>query len=451
MLGTSKPQQQNQDRLPTFRIWGRLLWKEWREDWLPLSIGVGLPLLSRPLWDRFEQDLFASTYGLVICLALLWAVYRTQNNITGANARTALPMPGFPRWLFAIPVPIVVPAVIGLVLGFLIGTWQTYWVDAGIAMMPACALYLMAGYALCTVAASAYSAFPAILVGGGWVLLTNPFEPNELPQKSVLFVLVIAGALLAQAAWEMLAARRWFLHGRLGIAAALVWLALFPLGVAKSFHRADGRTRSFQPAIVYADHYPVVVQFMRATDKIMQWEYQSNGVLGSGGIYHRQHNFEGLSQPLGFLGATRVLVAQQQPDEDNLRLLEWDVAAYTVREIITFRPGRYALHRWGAEMSPDGHYLLFFSSTSPSSLIRKIPIGYDLWAVDLAKARIRLAAVGMKTHAHGFEASRLILSPTTIRWGTDRVIVTETETGREVAVDLATLRGRTRVIREAGR
>jgi len=422
---------------------GRLLWKEWREDWLPLAIGVGLPLLSRPLWDRFDGSPFLVLNFLVICLTMLWAVYRTQNSVTGANARTALPMPGVPRWLFAIAVPLIVPASIGLIFGGLIRTWPAFGEMAGLGMMPAFTLYLMAGYAICTVATSAFTAFPAVLIGAGWMILTNPFEINHLEEKSLLCVLVVAGALLAQAVWEILAAQRIFFAGRLAIALALILLALFPLGMAQSFHREEvGGEWRFTP-------YP----YISGTYQASVDQFHSKGP--SGLLYHPKpsvrmndliHGFDSFAQPLGFRDATHVLVGQQKPGEEKLHLLEWDVAADTVREIIAFRTGRYALYRWHSELSPDGRYLFFYTDSSPASVIRKIPIGFDLWVVDLNTPRAGVAATGMMANqAYIGPSGTTIMQP----FQAGRCYVKDKD--RIVEINLATLQSRAMKAREAKR
>jgi len=425
-------------------LWGRLLWKEWREDWLPLAIGVGLPLLSRPLWDQYGGSPFLSAYFLVICLTLLWAIYRTQTAITGAGARTILPVPGFPHWLFTIPVPIMAPAITGVVLGVLVGTWPAFQEMTASGMMPAFALYLMAGYALCAVAASAFTAFPAVLIGGGWMILTNPFRPEDLPQQSVLFALVIVGALLAQGAWEACSARRWFLPGRIGIAVALAWLALFPLGMAQMFHRGDaGGQWRFSPSPLRSSLHQASVTFSMAgkTSPPSSLEYLHNMSSGSHNVsFVQEHQFGQFFQPLGFRDATHVLVGQQQPGESVLHIIEWDVTADTVHEVITFTPGRYALYHWHSEVSPDGRYLLFLTNSSPSSLMRKIPLGYDLWVVDLVEPRAGIAAVGMMTRSFHDGPYDPGIDPSIAQWETGRCYLLEEDP--IVEIDLTTLRSR---------
>ncbi|MHB0937742.1 MAG: hypothetical protein ACYC6A_15240 [Armatimonadota bacterium] len=446
-LRTRELQGREQDRFPSFRLWGRLLWKEWREGWPILAIGVILPLLTLPLskregWERSGFDY--SVMGLVGILLVLWAADRTRRiGMDRGAVRQALPVSPSTRWVFTYLVPLPVPMLAGMSLGVMIHAWHD-WMPNALWMLTGI-LFLTSAFLVTTLLTAALSFIPAAILGVLW--LFSGLDTEQPDSIFPMYVKVGIACLLAALAWDAFAAKQRYWAGR----TVMVVLLLIALINPEELRGIGWPSRTNavskpQPHIPWTISYRKlpewthVVTVMRDTSKNAHTPHATVDSVELRYFDRRTRetrltrSFTQVAQPLAFISEHEVLIGRQSAGEPDIQLSAWDLQTDSVSE-----KGRLAAEKnllsssVGADLSPDGRYLAIYKLRK-SDKIDSDPTNdpVDLWIADLSRGRA--VPVMMNVFPNDYSMQ----SPAS--WAPDGLYLSAL--GGSIRVDLKTLRGR---------
>lgn len=328
--------------LPTRRGWGialhiwqRLLWKEWRESWPVLAVGVLLPLLllpglRNPRWGSNLDAIAFSSVALISILITLWAVNRVSGRMPGKpGTRGVLPLTGLTRWVDLYLPAALVPAIIAVPLGMLVVVASNRDGAPG-EFVAAMVLFLLVNYALSTVLARVLSPIPGILAGVTWLFMA--FDEVTMDQEMRHYVIVIAAMLLASLPWEALAAKHRYGLGRFaaifvmaGVIGGLLVYPQFRHDTAVNIEQLPlhGPSR-YLPSSYIESSSGGLVALSGARGEFL--------LRDSSGREIGRVVLDDDVQPLEFIGQTGALFLQQQPGK-TARLLAWDARDNQVREV----------------------------------------------------------------------------------------------------------------------
>jgi len=431
---TGQRQLKEQDRFPTFRAWGRLLWKEWREGWPILAVGVVLPLLTLPMSGRegwTNSGLDYSVMGLVGILLVLWAADRARRiGMDRGPARQALPVPAPARWIFLHLAPLAIPALVGAALGIMIGAWHAESIPLR-AAITAAVLYMLSTFLLATMLSPVLSMIPALIIGVVWLFFG--MDLVRWGNVTPLFLKVIVLALVASLLWEAFSRARWVWTGRVVVILLLLTAFVTPGSLRNLTHRPDAEQdqSSFEFPIT---HTPVVsddglqeIEFGQANDEIF-----SNSVMFYTDDRDRtrfNREFPYFTRPLDYISGNQILLGRQAPGERVVHLSVWDAHTDQVREKGRFSAVKDLLARTvRANFSPDGRYLLLIVQSQHPYSQGPMFLG-DLWIADLAHGR----AVPVMANVLLPDVENPPMS-----WTSERLYLSE----YNILVELRTLRGR---------
>lgn len=425
---------QSQEGNLTPRIWGRLLWKEWREDWPILLAGILLPLLTLPMnhrqgWEHFDTSIVV---GLVSILVALWAADRARRaGIVQSGARIYLPAHAATRWVFAYLAPLMVSVLVGNALGVMMHAWLgSGQIAVGLALGTGM-LFMTAVFLLCSVLTPVLSFIPALIAG---VLLAFTYDATQPQRQIALYVIIAVAALVASLLWEACAARQRYWAGRVAVILLLLFVIVNPLIMPDVFQ--------FKPPVQHSEVRPICssdnalcVRAFYAGSKIAYWE-QSNAQYDTGleFIDNRRsisliETFAPAVQPLDF-EQDHVILAQQTRDEDAVHLLRWYPQTRTRQEIMRFRAERGFVDTiLRASLSPDGHYLAILQ-TRFDTLDNNMPLT-NVWVIDLKVRRARAVMIKLPFQPSYWDAS--------VSWSGSRLYLSGS--GNGAVIDLATMRG----------
>jgi len=426
-------QPQAQDRFPTFRIWGRLLWKEWREDWPILLIGVALPLLTLPMSKREGWGAFdISVLGLVAILVTLWAADRAQRAGLGrTDTRIYLPATMVTRWLFIYLVPMAVPALIGLSVGWMIAGWHPGR-DSVLNVLAAGMLYILSAFLLSTTLTAIFTALPAIIAGVVWAFAT--FDIGLPAAQLPLFIGMIAICLVATVLWETVARKRNPLAGRIVLALLLLFVVFHPwelgpeLGLEKSSYSGPhvpssviDRQRYLRVSVHNIDRKTTRVPAHLTYQEVELAVYLRKGEEQAQLV----QTFPQIAEPLGFIDGTHVLVGHQPAGSPIVHLFNWDIRSNIVTETGRFTAVRDFLTRAsGVCLTPDGRYL--------AVTVRNARQSNNLWIVDLPHGQVTMAMANVMMELNSLNECA---------WIDDRLYIGN-YSRPNVIIDLQTMRGR---------
>lgn len=452
-LRTREPQGQ-QNRFPTFRalaewprnnarVWARLLWKEWREAWPILLIGLVLPLLTLPLSKREGWgSLDYSVMGLVGILLVLWAADRARRiGMDRGQVRQALPVSLPTRWVFMYLVPLPVPVLTGIAIGIMMHTWHADWVPLPLGMLTGI-LYLPAVFFVVTLLTPTLSFIPAVILGVLWLFfgLDTERPDNLFP----MFIKVIVACLLASLVWDAFAAKQRYWVGRTVMVVLLLVALIDPQALREiSWPSRTDVEAGPQAHVPWAVVYPMGADWGRVVNTVADTSrkvYRPHATLTSVELqyYDRRErkalcvrSFKQAAQPLAFISEHQVLIGQQYPGESDIHLSVWDLQADRVVEKGRLTAEKKLLSSTtGAELSPDGRYLVIYKQGKFDPNVRDTLV--DLWIADLARGRA--VPVMMNIIPNDY----IMRSP--VSWTPDRLYLATF--GGGIQVDLHTLRGR---------
>jgi len=450
--------QAEQDRFPTFRtlgawprknarIWGRLLWKEWREAWPILALGILLPLLTLPMSRRegwINTGFDYSAMGLVGILLVLWAADRARRiGMDRGQVRQALPVSLPTRWVFMYLAPLPVPVLAGMSVGVMIHAWHAWmpnplWMLTGI-------LYLTSAFIVATLLTATLSFIPATILGVLW--LFSGLDTEQPERIFPMHVKVGIACLLAALVWDAFAAKQRYWVGRTVMVVLLLVALIDPQALREIGwpNRASAASQP-QPRVPWGVYDRQKISWSKRVSVVMTNVSKPDvKILATFtdvelGYYTRarelqfSRSFKQIVQPLAFISKDRVLIGQQLPGKPDIDLLVWDLQANRVSEQGRLTAEKSLLSSMsGAYLSPDGRYLAIFKQEK-SDPNNSDPMGDpdDLWIADLARGRAVPVMMNVLPNTYGPQ------SP--VSWAPGRMYLSAL--GGGIQVDLSTLRGR---------
>ena len=372
----------------------RLCWKECRQGWLLLALGLLLPALAVNLqhlkllaWTVPEITLFVLLLGISVWASTLAADAR------GRQSYAAVHFPQHPA--LATLLTFVLQGSAAALIGILFGAAR---MQIGhlhdITNYPLWAMYYVAStFAVSFIMASALSPWSGMVLGILWMLgnmqtfsalidsvRNYPGTEPGLAMLQMHWVLIVSVVLMLMLSFML---RLSFTRRRL-LACVLLGAAMLsrPLcwireGIFQTTHKPDNPwvELTFADGSLAVEHDGPDLQFID---------------------YRRQHtvtrHFDGVIQPIGLVGHA-VILAQQRKGEHRITLSRWSSDTNTVEPFASFsaRPDGLVpsiLNKPVASLSRDGHYGII--------LIRSPYwddddyLGFDIWKIDLQLRKVTL-------------------------------------------------------------
>lgn len=367
----------------------RLCWKEWREDWPVLLVGVALPIAF--LFSRHKHnDLIYAAISLVSILVTLWSVERARQR---EQARNLLPLPATLQWIFLLFIPVIVPLLIGIVMGYAIV--HTHMANGQPEqVINTMILFMLANFVMSAFLSLVISPIPAIIAGV--LLLFFGCDVVTITSYQGIFQVVLGVSLFGFLVLGISRRKVWTL-------AVMAVVLLVPASIVLSqqlrSQNSPGQTvlnitplDYWQNDITYQDGSAEIRSSFNPSFKPPK--YSPLWKLSAGGDTRlfrdlRENReqlltFSPIVRTLCFLDRTHGLFAQQKPGSKQIHLLEWALGATAPSEVATFTTGENA-HRlcYFAQASPDKRYLVLVLGS-------QINEGNDLWMVDLHSGSVKL-------------------------------------------------------------
>lgn len=413
MMPTSKPLPRSivhqQSLSLTLRIWGRLLWKEWRESWPILAIGVLLPVIliaalhSKRLAEQM-QNVAYSGVALISIMVTLWAVNRVTSRQAGkVGARDVLPLTGIAQWIDTYLLALPVTVIAGFMLGLLVVTGKESKLHETLLLAVFCSL--LANFFLATVLTKLLSPIPAIIAGVAWLFIS--YDENMMAQRSNLYLLLIAVLLIGIIPWEVLATKHRYMFARLS---SIVLMVLLIVGwlFAMQFQQRK-HTISLQET---PQDRTLKTLMDENGNLINQKPNLSNAIHFIG-----EYTINDPEEQIDYLGHRGALYLQQTKGHMARLLVSPDGKFKNKREIVQLQLEADALstHNAICLMSPDGHYLLI-------QLVPRVEFkqGVDFWLVNTIEHKATLVLPGVLGGYYGDGAIRI--------WEKHRLLLTAYKT-----------------------
>ncbi len=369
-------------------MYQRLCWKEFRQGWLMLALGLLLPLLAANLqqlklleWTMPSIALFMLLLGVCVWGAMLGAGARARQSYAGVH------FPQHPALASCVTFwwQGSAAALIGILIGAVQGNSGHLFdvVDFSLLGM----LYFASAFAVSFIMASVFSPWSGIVTSIIWVLgnsttlsaLTEGNFRNDLEKPMQVMAGVIVMSLIAllilsfttrvDAKWPRVLAC--LLLGAVLLIQPICWLG------DDIFHNSSVN----YPSPLSSDDGSLVVKYDPQTLHYRSVDLQ---IID----YRRQKtltkHFEQDIQPLWLAGRSTVMLAQQRKQEHHLTLLRWALDTNTVEPFAAFPTGSVGFSQF-ASLSPDGQYavMLIQSSMGGSD-------SYDIWKIDMQTRKLTL-------------------------------------------------------------
>jgi len=399
-------------------IWGRVIWKEFRE-----SILIGLLCLVFPIVG-FSMKTSTSVVlaGMATPAAIfIWAAAKANVRSSRREFETThLPLPAAPEWVASFVFPAIVAAAVGACYGY----WGSALGNSGHAgaLTLVAMRYFLAGFGTIYVISTVFTVWPATVVSLGWLffaaymtdsLFKNPHaSPSNLHAIIFLHRAAIAGALgsvvfsipllkgslrVRQVTALLLVAGITF-----GPYVKLIWS---PEPASDLYSRIPAEKSSQDRSLTVKP-----AELTWGSEPLLSYtDYRSS--------FSREREFPWETRPIGFGRRGTVYLAQQRPHEKEVTILAWDTSTDHVEDVVRLRAGRKALRgfwEWSGTVSPDGHYVLIGTNS-------QLGEGTDLWMVDTAR---KTSAVLLANAPSGYDE---------VEWFGDKAIVGG---GKALEVDL---------------
>ena len=384
----------------------RLCWKEFRQGWLILALGLLLP----PLTVNLQQNDFWSDWGIwhwswmlqlnrnlpAITLFMLllgvsvWAA-RLGAEACARQSYAGVHFPQHPAlasyltffWQGS------AAALIGLSIGY--ARMHMVYDDEFFAISLWAMLYLASTFMVSFIMASALTQWSGIVAGLIWALgngQTFTALSEYWPNIDKLSMQIMGGTIVMSCIAMLILQSHTTL--RLGfnvprvLAPLLLGMAMLsvPFCWLAEEIRLESRLDKHMPI-----NYPVR---LTSADDALAIECDRLALKKDAADLHvidyrrqrtlTQHFAQDI-QPIGFVGQSAVLLRQQRRHEHHLTLLRWALDTNTVATFASIpdNPDQTAEGCWDASMSRDGHYALLYVPSPYGNYFHGF---VDLWKID---------------------------------------------------------------------
>ena len=388
----------------------RLCWKEWRQGWLLLALGIVLPplawLLSGVVDYRLDHYGFnIHTVSVTLFLLLVGVIVRAPMVVAGGTSRQSYAgahFPLHPHWPLLVTFLFqgLIVALIGANFGWLGAPHQATMHAMPYDRMILVGVMCFSGvYLLAAALARAVSPLAGMAGGMLWLLffgmhdtcqrLANPASVDYRgfwTSNNVSLALVMAGGFVA---YLLLMTPRGELLTRRVVAVALLALVTigFPLWSAQTNNWKNEANEVELPSTVNRDNSVTVMSDANnGRGKPLSLQFTDYRL---GRSVTRQFTLPTL--PLGIIGQHTAILLEKHLDEQRLVVARWDLDGNTMRPLLalpassTTLKNRY-MYNIMASFSPDERYALL----EMPALMPQMEDRRDIWLLDLPHAQARL-------------------------------------------------------------
>ena len=395
-------------------IWKRLMWKEWRENWLYLGVCIGVLMLTVLQYKPkdYDSDNFMPAIFVIILIVVLRTALQSIAIKPGQiGYKMSMPIPSIIKYLQIYFVSFIMPLIIGLALSFAV-IWlkninqqsspsinllsDNYLISAAILMMISC-------NALVVVFARIISLIPALIAGLIYLLLILNSDLFRVAVNLDYFLWLIIALAVTAVTGEIIIAY----GGRnsnnykgisfkrvaitiISIPAFLFLLILIPI-IQEKIEMAD--TTRIDAGQIYNNSLSVTVgcnsQHFKNGREIFYKDIKHNKRVTK--------LFTRCSYPVAILeNNVDILVVQMNKISLYADLLKWNVDTGKVSIVVKMQK------RWNEYdefylSRMYGNYAILYTRSliTTKNMQKNDSIKYDVWVIDIANSKMKLIVPGV--------------------------------------------------------
>jgi hypothetical protein len=392
-------------------IWKRLLWKEWRENWLYLAICIGVLMLSVLQYKPKEYDtdnMMPAIFVIILIVVLKTTLQSIAIKPGQIGYKMSMPIPGFIKYLQIYFVSFIMPFIVGLALSFAV-IWiknisqqssppvntlsDNYLASAAILMMISC-------NALVVVLARILSLIPALVAGFIYLLLILNSNLFKVAINLDYFVWLITGLAITAIVGEILIANdssnysnyKGISFKRVAITIISIIAFLFSLLLIPIILNEMSDDNRINAGQIFSKNSNIAASCEN------QNQYGAD-ILYENSINERKvvKYFKGCSYPVAILdNNVDVLIVQMNRISLNAYLMKWNVDTGQVTKVLTL-PKRLNHYDEISLRAMHGNYaILYLRSLIISKKLQKNNIyNYDVWVIDITNSKMKLIIPGV--------------------------------------------------------
>jgi len=381
----------------------RLLWREWRENWLFLLVGCGLPLACGRIAQTYEkignyEDILGIVMVLIIMMVLMQIAAKSYVTPGKPAKSRLLPVPAAMEFFSAYIIRAITPLLIGTALGVMMGMNTniiTYKEALGI-WIATFGVITLTCYSLIVLMSHVSNSIIIGIISGVVYLISLVINVGNTTHglSSLVYPWFIVGILISIIVFEI-GARKSLLLSRIMVVIIMLSTLAIPIR-----ERATDIVSTLSGEIRRGSVKQVDTPVFR-TEYSHDFMYRVKNDKDSDGRkvicenietgLQRVHTFKELSYPLTISDdGSRVLILQQKTNASNAILLRWEPQSDVVTKISDIPLLRSDFVMNDSYVSCDAHtgrdIVVLRSSASSNHRSEYI----DVWVIDEVTGRVRM-------------------------------------------------------------
>ncbi len=379
-------------------IFIRLLWREWRENWMYLVVGCGLPLVCAFVEPRIDKELRGTLP--ILCMGICSLLFFMQAGIRDFNSKSGnavkkqlFPIPSFFEYLFAYIISALLPLLMGVSLGVM--EWKTSgnWMYVDIPLIGWISFFVaisLTAHLLIVLNGRLANILVGIMFGAAYILSTAFGDNVGGKNLPVVFLpWFVTGIVVSIIVWEYCRKRLWLNLGRIIVIIILASAVLLPSKefwakqseeiaiLQNQFATKDQSNYDNYRNEVYSYNLRVHVASELGANgpKLICDNVQNNTII--------THKFSNEVIPMAVNNdGSRVLLLQRKKWGIYAQLLRWEPQSNRVMKIADIPMANRGGYLAGVDNSGDRVFFLVESFIGTYS--------GDLWVVDVQSGRAKM-------------------------------------------------------------
>ncbi|MEN6372878.1 MAG: hypothetical protein ABFD64_12800 [Armatimonadota bacterium] len=391
-------------------MWKRMLWKELRTGWLIGLYALALPIVLHTI-RRLGGQAFITFQPVNLLLFWVALIAARKGSIKSeqGHIETHLPIQPIIQWIIGNVILMIAAGLIGAWAGGFLG----YYLNKDVTVyLTAWMLFYSAIFAVSYLFGFIVNTWFALFVDLVWLLLFLAV----LPKDDIVFMMICNTVLLAGSlvgTYHLhLTMQRVLIKRKQLVSTGVALIVLASLILA--FIVANNNTESSDSGdflVSPDDSYVVALGENPVTGDTVEMSDRVKGKTISRTFEHR-------SYLLGVTDRRMIYLAQQKPDSNEVKIIVWDSARNTLRQLASVPTGKNALANTRTPLimfqpiylsrgfvSSDARHALLITKSQAGG-------GIDLWLVDLVnnRSKILIANMFLSTYSVVWTSKKAVLS-----------------------------------------
>lgn len=382
----------------------RLLWREWRENWLFLLVGCGLPLAAGRIAQTYEKIDILGIVMLLTIMMILMQIAAKSYVIPGKPAKSRLlPVPVAIEFFSVYIIQAITPLSMGTALGVMMGMNTDIFTNKealGMWIATFAVITLTCYLLIVLMSHVSNTIIFGLICGAIYLSAQMPYIDNTTHWlNNLVYPWFIVGIVISIIYWEICAHYRRIIIGRVLVAVIMAVSILYPvkdsvkneiknLTPVNNYQvQREQESPSYFPD-KYSDNLIYHVKSDEASEgHMLVFENIETGM-------QRTHTFSEYSYPISISNdGTRVLLIQQRKGENRVHLLRWEPQVDAVTKIATIPcqwSGHFGTHDSVSDPKSGSAILIVSSPISKYENINRVYSIVDVWVIDAMQARAKM-------------------------------------------------------------